>query len=174
MSISLGTCSASAVDRLISVFDYARLPFELEKWNLEERLFSLLYFINNISELLGFTSGAKILGELFTTRYEIVFPINVIELLKTQNQPFICPGFNWLSCSCSTSLPHNFIQQFKIKSESAAIELIETINNMNEIIENYTILIIFEDYIEQWINFILPEVHTPLIVAYCRNSENLQ
>lgn len=33
-------------------------------------------------------------------------------------------------------------------------------------------LVILEDTAEQWVNFLLPELHTPVLFAACRNCRN--
>jgi hypothetical protein len=152
-------------------------------------MYALLKLIDLIVKRLDLVSNdvQSFVRELYVTRYEKALDYD--KLLAAVNLDLyterLCENstsvmWSWPLCSCVSQLNLNetkdsiihpsllihikFDTAFTAKAVLFAQQIHQHSTRLN--ISNAVLQVVLEDSVEQWVNFLLPEVHTPLFVAY--------
>jgi hypothetical protein len=183
-TIALGSCVSAPVEELISILETIPLPFELS-WSLLKRLRYLTRFVDLMTSEFLSANQSKVfpeglLSSLYDLRYRDVFSPSAIDALiasiPLSHNPD--PSWDWTTCSLAGISEsdrysgHNRGNTDLSTFEEKSLLLFRRLRRSNIDIINqigiHVLRIISADVVEQWAEFIIPEVPVPVFVAACR------
>lgn len=199
LSVSLGTCSPSHTEVFVTQLEQLPLPFEFD-WNSEKRLYAILIFIDvTVNVFFPAMNSATFLQNVYENRYLSLFSdIEMEELLLDQYRKMnkdVKIDLSWNDISCSNLLDLISVRtsysdyepncgnisklyagtgfEKSLISRSTLLMQVLFDDSLRFELSEHIMYNAFSDIIEQWVNFLLPELHTPLFFAKCRHHSDL-